>query len=117
MRNCLRWLTFSLCFLQPIICPPANAGDPFLPRRVANTSAIPSTAELREFEVWVDEKPLGSHRLIIKTNKRTQQAKIETDVKVNLVVYAYLFKCRGSEVWRDGKIEEADFRAQDGGKQ
>ena len=74
------------------------------------------SVEVRDFEVRVDNKPAGTHRLTIKSDGDTHQVSIQTDVKMDFLVYAYVFKFRGKEVWRDGRVENVDIRCEDGGK-
>ena len=74
------------------------------------------SAEVREFEVRVDDKPVGTHRLTIKSDGDTQQAAFQTDVKIDVIVYAYVFKLRGTEVWREGRVESANVCREQGGK-
>lgn len=84
----------------------------------STTKVVPSqdSTEIREFEVRVDNKPRGTHSLTIKSNKDKTEVSIQTDVKVDLIVYAYTFKSRGTEVWRGGRVDYADLSCDDGGK-
>lgn len=92
-----------------------NAGD--LPPAFSSVSSSKADpAEVREFEVRVDNKPVGTHRLTIKSIGHTQQVSFQTDVKIDLIVYAYVFKLQGTEVWRQGRVETASVRCEDGGK-
>lgn len=75
-----------------------------------------ATVEVRDFEVRVDNRAVGTHRLTIKTNGETHQVKFETDVKVNLIVYAYTFKFRGTEVWHKNRLETAEIQSEEAGK-
>ena len=89
-------------------------GDELVENRRSNESS--QSAEIRDFEVRVDNKPAGTHRLTIKTTGDTHEVAFQTDVKMDFVVYAYVFKFRGTEVWRDGRLENTDIRCEDGGK-
>ena len=80
----------------------------------SNTGA--ANVEVRDFEVRVDNRAVGTHRLTIKTNGETHHVKFETDVKVNLIVYAYTFKFRGTEVWRKNRLETAEIQSEEAGK-
>lgn len=82
----------------------------------AKSEAVDQPVEVRDFEVKVDNKAVGTHRLKIKSMGSTQQVEMQTDVKVDIIIYAYVFKLRGTEVWRDGRVEDADIRCDDGGK-
>lgn len=74
------------------------------------------TVEVRDFEVRVDRKPAGTHRLTIKSEGDKHEVAFQTDVKMDFLVYAYVFKFRGTEVWHEGRLENADIRCEDGGK-
>ena len=76
----------------------------------------PTATEIRDFEVRVDNRPAGTHRLTIKSAGDEHQVAFHTDVRIDFIVYAYVFKFRGTEAWRDGRIEQADIRSEDGGK-
>lgn len=125
MRNCSRWLVIAICLMQTMGRPPALGADDFGTTRKVNTktaratppsSAAPAPAEIREFDVSVDEKPRGVHRLVIKNERSKQQVEFHTDVKVNLYVHTYHFRCQGNEVWRFGQLESAENHAQHGPK-
>jgi hypothetical protein len=90
-------------------------------RKVVLTSAATADAsanpvEVREFDVYVDNRNLGTHRLAIRTEGQNHKVDIQTDVKVDVVIYAYVFKLRASENWRDGRLEQSEIRCEDGGK-
>ena len=72
--------------------------------------------EVRDFDVRVDDKVAGSHRLMIQSNEARHEVSIQTDVKMDFIVYAYVFKFRGKEVWRDGKLEQVSIQCDDAGK-
>lgn len=78
--------------------------------------ATADSIEIRDFEVRVDNKPAGTHRLTIKSAGDTHEVAFATDVKMDFIVYAYVFKLRGTEVWRDGQLENTDVRCEDGSK-
>ena len=69
------------------------------------THSTKEAVEIRDFEVRVDNKAAGTHRLTIKSNGDKHEVAFQTDVKMDFVIYAYVFKSRGTEVWRDGRLE------------
>ena len=95
----------------------ANAADrPASKRPVATASLGSQLTEIRDFEVRVDNTTRGTHRLTIKLDGEKEHVGIQTDVKVDVIVYAYVYKFRGTEVWHDGRLLESDVRCEDGGK-
>jgi hypothetical protein len=93
------------------------AGELTEPRGTdVKSSSQAGSVEVRDFEVRVDNKPAGTHRLTIKSDGETHQVTMQTDVKMDFIVYAYVFKSRGTETWRDGRVENVDIRCEDGGK-
>lgn len=105
---CATWITIN----SP------SFGDEFvdMPRVNARWREHSELVEIRDFEVRVDHKPAGTHRLTIKSTGETHEVEFQTDVKMDFVVYAYVFKFRGTEIWRDGRLENVDIRCEDGGK-
>ncbi len=91
---------------------------------VVSSAAPPATAvsavrtdELREFDIFVDGKFAGTHRLGISSSPgAVTTARIESDVKINFIVYAYTYKFRATEVWRDDGLAQIDVGCEDGGK-
>ncbi|WP_010587874.1 DUF6134 family protein [Schlesneria paludicola] len=96
-----------------------RAADPFSPRhKVVQAKATSSSEpiEIREFEVRVDNKTAGTHRLTIKSEGEKQEVGIQTDLRLDFVVYAYVFKFSGTEVWHEGRLLQSDIHVEDGGK-
>ena len=85
-------------------------------KSVSRTKPASESVEVRDFEVRVDNKPVGTHRLKIESDKDVEKVEIQTDVKVDVVVYAYVFKFRGTETWRAGRLDDYEMRCEDGGK-
>ena len=109
------WSVFVWCVCGMTVEIPAVGSD--LPPVSSSVSRSKSeSAEVREFEVRVDDRPVGTHRLTIKSVGDTQQAEFQTDVKIDVIVYAYIFKLRGTEVWREGRVESANVSREQGGK-
>jgi hypothetical protein len=84
--------------------------------RVTTAGNKTESVEIRDFEVRVDNKPAGTHRLTIKCEGDMNEVAFQTDVKFDFIVYAYVFKFRGKELWRDGRLEQSEIRCEDGGK-
>ena len=110
--------SFVVCIAVCVaITAAAISGD--LPnQRPSDSSECTASArvEVRDFEVRVDNKPAGTHRLTITSEGDIHEVAFQTDVKMDFLVYAYVFKFRGTELWRDGRLENADIRCEDGGK-
>lgn len=119
MRNCHFWcrLVATCCVIATAICSNSIAADKKgSSRSVSKASYASPAGEVREFDVRVDNKTLGSHRLTIKSNGDEHTVGIQTDVKVDVIIYSYAFKFRGTEVWRDGKLTQTDVQCEDNGK-
>jgi len=84
------------------------------PPAVAASSGIPN--EIREFDVLVDDKVRGTHRLAISSKGDVTTTRVETDVKVDLIVYVYAYSFRAKEVWQADKLIQVDTRVEDAGK-
>jgi len=83
---------------------------------VSMSKVTSEPVEVREFEIRVDNRPAGTHSLSIKSAGEMNQVSIQSDVKMDFIVYAYVFKFRATEIWRSGRVERADIRCEDGGK-
>ena len=124
MRNSYdRWWTtisFSLFIATNSVA--RSDEKPVLIQTAAKTEAVakPGSArksvEVRDFEVRVDKRLVGTHRLTTTTEGDTQEVALQTDVRVSVVVYTYVFKFRGTEVWRDNRLQSSDIQCEDGGK-
>lgn len=112
MRNHLCWLIIVSNACSSAWCADRNVVT------AAATKADPATnpVEIREFEVRVDNRAVGTHRISIKADGPTHKADIRTDVRVDVIVYAYVFKLRANESWRDDRLEDIDMRCEDGSK-
>lgn len=109
------WSIVVLCVCGVAVETGAFAGE-ITPVSATISRSKPEPGEVREFEVRVDHKPVGTHLLTIKSVGDTQQVSFQTDVKIDVIVYAYTFKLEGKEVWREGRVETASVRCEDGGK-
>ena len=83
---------------------------------VAKPGSARKSVEVRDFEVRVDKRLVGTHRLTTTTDGDTQEATLQTDVRVSVIVYTYVFKSRGTEVWRGNRLQSSDVQCEDGGK-
>lgn len=95
------------------------AADRFSPRhKVVQAKATSNSepVEIREFEVRVDNRNAGIHRLTIKCEGEKQEVGIQTDLRLDFVVYAYVFKFSGTEIWHEGRLSQSDIHVDDGGK-
>lgn len=112
MRNFVCWLV-AVCAMNPTAW---GADRNVITASAAKSDSAASPVEVREFDVHVDRKIVGTHRLLIKSDGQMQQAELQTDVRVDVIIYAYVFKLRGTETWRNDRLELADMRCEDGGK-
>lgn len=115
MQTQLSWFVAFGCFLSLLSTPKLQAADALTSTRLSDDHNDLADSEVRDFEVRVDNKSVGNHRLIINSDGANQRVRIQTDVKVDFVVYAYVFKFRGTELWRDGHLEATNIQCDDGG--
>ena len=54
-----------------------------------NTNSANEVVEIRDFEVRVDNKPAGTHRLTIKSDGDKHEVAFQTDVKMDFVIFLY----------------------------
>ena len=116
MRKSLFYWSFVICSAAWFSGIQLTQGEDRPKLRVTNAANKSESVEVRDFEVRVDNKPAGTHRLTIKSEGDTNEVAFQTDVKFDFIVYAYVFKFRGKEVWRDGILEQCEIRCEDGGK-
>jgi hypothetical protein len=73
--------------------------------------------ERRTFSVSVDGKPAGAHFLIIQINDdKSVVVTAQADVSVRVAVITYKYSFRGSETWKDGKLQQLSTSTNDNGK-
>lgn len=116
MRIYIYGLFAGFAAIPLIFTASAPGADREIKQAVGRAKPDSDLIETREFEVRVDNRVAGTHSLVIKSDGDRRTVKIQTDVKVDVIVYAYVFKLRGTEIWRDGQLEETDIRCEDGGK-
>lgn len=121
MQNRLARIVLSLCAIcltnHPIASTsPAHGADRPASKSAVKAKPLSKSIEVRDFEVRVDNTLRGTHQLTITTDGDNEQAEMKTDVKVDVIVYTYVFKSRGTELWDDGRLVQSDIRCEDGGK-
>ena len=92
---------------NPII---GSTAPPAAPASAARMSQV------REFDILVDGKPAGTHRLSICTQGDVTTTRVESDVRIDLIVHVYKYKFRATEVWRADGLSQIDLQCEDGGK-
>jgi hypothetical protein len=89
----------------------------FLVQRIGGQTLHAETVEVREFEIFVKDKPAGKSTIrITETADGTTQVDTEASVKLNYFVYVYRYDFQGRETWREGRLVSTENRATDDGK-
>lgn len=73
--------------------------------------------ETREFSIRVDGKPAGDYRLTIRDEDGSITMSAQADVRFRYFLYNYTYHYRGSEIWKDGKLQRLDSNTKDDKKQ
>jgi hypothetical protein len=111
---CLLALAHCAVAAPPAAAPPAAQAPPAAAPPAA--AAPPSVEEVREFDVFVKDKPAGKSTLrITDTADGTTQVATDVKVELNYLVYVYRYQFRGRETWRNGRLALAENRATDDG--
>jgi len=77
-----------------------------------------SAEEVREFEILVKDKPVGTSTIRIRNlDDGTTRVATEVNVKLNYLVYVYRYEFHGDELWRGNRLLSAQNRATDDGKE
>jgi hypothetical protein len=79
-------------------------------------AAVAAEAETRTFQIRIDGKPAGEYRMAIREEGGTTTVTGEADVRVRYLIYTYTYSYRGTETWKDGRLQRLDSRANDDGK-
>jgi hypothetical protein len=96
----------------------------FLPWGLAALTAGPARAEtpqvlaeeVREFEVLVSEKPIGTNQIrITETDDGATTVSTEVSVKFDFVVYVYRYELHSKETWQGDELTKVDNRANSNG--
>jgi hypothetical protein len=71
--------------------------------------------EIREFRVIVDGQPQGTHRLRIADGERGETVvRVDAEVRIDFLVYAYVYAIQAEEAWKDGRLSRTSARIEDG---
>jgi hypothetical protein len=73
-------------------------------------------AETREFDVLVDDKPVGVHTLRIRDNGERTVVEVKSDVTVRVLFYRYTYAFEGKETWDREQLVALEARTNDNGK-
>ncbi|HQU42971.1 MAG TPA: DUF6134 family protein [Pirellulales bacterium] len=75
------------------------------------------TEELREFDIFVKDKPAGKNTIRIRDlDDGTTRVATEVNVKLNYLVFVYRYEFRGQETWRGDRLLSTENHATDDGK-
>src|SRR5262249_43875589 len=106
-----RWIyRFFVIALLGVQCVCANV--------VAAAEPTAVFAETRTYDIFVDDKKSGQSKLTITRYSDGSEA-VNADAKVTVrwTVFSYVYEFHGKEQWRDGRFEQLESRAVDGGRQ
>lgn len=69
------------------------------------------------FDVYLDDKPVGVHRVMLDSSADEKRVKVEAQFDVKFLAFtAYKYRHRADEVWRNGCLVELETRTDDNGK-
>jgi hypothetical protein len=70
-----------------------------------------------DFDVYLDDKPVGVHRVIVDSSAGEKRVQVEAQFDIKFLAFtAYKYRHRADEVWRNGCIVELETRTNDNGK-
>jgi hypothetical protein len=73
--------------------------------------------ELREFEVLVKDKPIGTNTVrIVETDDGATIVATDASVVMSFIVYTYRYEFHGREKWQQNRLVQVDNRADANGK-
>lgn len=90
------------------------AGSP-LALLAQESSAV--SPQLREYEILVDQKPVGTYRMKIANKNGDFVMEARADVKATILFYNYIYQFRAREIWREDRLLSIDSRTIDDGQQ
>jgi Family of unknown function (DUF6134) len=83
---------------------------------LAGTS-LADEVEHRDFAIVVDGKRAGSYHMeITRRDDGVSVMSGQADVRVSYLVYRYIYRYRGIEFWKDGRLQRLDSSCNDNGK-
>ncbi len=83
---------------------------------IARAEEEPLSVELREFEVLVDDKPIGVHQLRIHEQGDRTHVNLRSDICVKVLFYRYVYEYEAKEVWEGPRLIAFDASTNDNGK-
>jgi hypothetical protein len=73
--------------------------------------------ETRDFNVFVDGKPAGEvHMTMKKQEDGAVLMNCDTDIKISVFLKQYVYSYRGSELWKNGRLQRFDSVCDDDGR-
>src|SRR5262249_23174397 len=73
--------------------------------------------ETRDFNVFVDGKPAGEvHMTMKKQEDGAVLVNCDTHIKISVFLKQYVYSYRGSELWKNGRLQRFDSVCDDDGK-
>ena len=82
-----------------------------------SSPAAAADSETREFVVSIDGKKAGEFHMSVKQqDDGTMVMNGHADVKISYLVYNYTYSYRGTEIWKDGRLQRLFSNANDNGK-
>jgi hypothetical protein len=83
----------------------------------ASPLSLAEEVETRDFAVMVDNKNAGAYRMTISRQEDgTVTMAAHAEVKLSYLVYTYKYCFQGSEVWKDGQLQQLKSITNDDGK-
>jgi len=84
--------------------------------RLAAAEPTVVSVETRTYDILVDGKNSGQSTLTItRWSDGSESVSAEAKVTVTWTVFSYVYEFHGKEQWRDGRFEQLESRAVDGG--
>jgi hypothetical protein len=84
----------------------------------AGARAGAAEIETRDFTVYVDAKKAGEvHMTINRQDDGSTAVSCDTDVRVGAIITLYKYSYRGRELWKDGRLQRFESKANDDGKE